>query len=189
MHRLSIGIVAFTLLVAACSNEGGDLSSGHQDATATGTPPPAVTPARTASAPTASEPPARARPLSNAERRRLRSIAGSVERAIALFDRSVPACPKATRGGCVDRAWAVLVVDLDWPPYYLRRFAARTRGCQPLAVAVQGVNGFNLAARQVDYGDPGDYATPTRRHDYLALVDGLRPVPDELRAAAASHCR
>jgi hypothetical protein len=188
MRRLLLVMVVVTLLVAACSSEGGDLPSGHQDATAT-TPPQGGTPATTASRQTASEPPAEARPLSNAERKRLRSIAGSVERAIALFDRSVHACPKATRGSCVDRAWAVLVVDLDWPPYYLRRFAARTRGCQPLAVAVQGVNSFNLGARQVDYGDPGDYATPTRRRDYLALVDGLRAVPDELCAAAASHCR
>lgn len=52
-------------------------------------------------------------------------------------------------------------------------------------MAAQGIYGFNLAARQVDYGDPGDYATPTRRLDYLALVDGLRPVPEELRAAAS----
>jgi hypothetical protein len=188
MHRLSIVMVVFTVLVAACGNGGRDLSSGHHDSTATGTPPPAATPATTASGQSASEPPARARLPSSAERRRLRSIAGSVERAVALFDTSVRACPKATRGGCVDRAWAVLVVDLDWPPYYLRRFAARTRGCQLLAVAVQGVNSFNLAARQVDYGDPGEYATPTRRRGYLVLVDGLRPVPDELRAAA-SHCR
>ena len=56
----------------------------------------------------------------------------------------------------MDRAWAVLIVDLDWPPYYLRRFDARTRGCEPLAYAVKGVNGFNLAARQIDFGDPAE---------------------------------
>ena len=116
------------------------------------------------------------------------SIAGSVERAIALFNSSVQDCPPATREGCADRAWAVLVGDLDGPPYYLRHFATRTRGCGPLTVAVQGIYGFNLAARQIDYGDPRDYATPTRRLDYLALVDGLRPAPDNLRAAA-SRCR
>ncbi len=181
-------IIAFTVLVAACSSEERDRSSGHNDSTATGRTAAAGTPKTTAGIQTAPQPPARARPLSNAERRRLRSIAGSVERAIALFDRSVPDCPKAILEGCADRAWAVLVGDLDWPPYYLRRFAARTRGCELLAVAVQGIYGFNLAARQIDYGDPGDYATPTRRLDYRALVDGLRPVPDELRAAA-SRCR
>jgi hypothetical protein len=178
-------MLVVVVLVAACSNEGRDSSSGHPDSTATGTPPAAM--AAQTTVPTTEEP-SRARRLSNAERRRLRSIAASVERAIMLFDRSVRACPDATWEGCVDRAWAVLVVDLDWPPYYLRRFAARTRGCEPLAVAVQGVNGFNLGARQVDYGDPGEYATPTRRRDYLALVDGLRPAPDELRTAAASGC-
>ena len=190
MHRLPIVLIAFVVLVAACDSEGRDSSSRRHDSTGTGTPPPAETAGTTAaSGQTAPQPPASARPLSSAERRRLISIAGSVERAITLFDRSVDACPKATRGGCVDRAWSVLVVDLDWPPYYLRRFAARTRGCERLAVAVQGVNAFNLGARQVDYGDPGDYSTPFRRRDYLALVDGLRPVPDELRAAAASRCR
>ena len=148
----------------------------------------AATPATTAGGQTAPQPRARARPLSNAERRRLRSIAGSVERAIALFDRSVPDCPEAIREGCADRAWAVLAGDLDWPPYYLTRIATRTRGCELLAVAAQGIYGFNLAARQIDYGDPRDYATPTRRLDYLALVDGLRPIPEKLRAAA-SRCR
>lgn len=188
MRRLSIMIIAFTVLVAACSNDERDRSSGHNDSTATGTPAAAATPATTAGGQAAPQPPAHARPLTIAERRRLTSIAGSVEHAIALFDRSVPDCPEAIREGCADRAWAILVGDLDWPPYYLRHFAARTRGCELLAVAVQGIYGFNLGARQVDYGDPSDYATPTRRFDYRALVDGLRPVPDELRAAA-SRCR
>jgi hypothetical protein len=115
-------------------------------------------------------------------------IAGSVDRAIDLFDNTVRSCPKRTREACVERAWAVVVVDLDWPPYYLRRYDARRRGCESLAFAVRGVNGFVLAARQLDYGDPADYGTPARRLDYLAAVDGLRPVPADLRTAATS-CR
>jgi hypothetical protein len=188
MRCVSIVTVLVTVLVAACGNESRDISSGHPDSTATGTPPAANAPTTPPTEQTAPELPARARRLSTAERRRLRSIAKSIEHAVVLFDRSVRACPDTTWEGCVDRAWAVLVGDLDWPPYYLRRFDARTRGCESLALAVTGVNGFNLGARQVDYGDPGDYATPTRRRDYLALVDGLRPVPDELRTAAASRC-
>jgi len=182
-------MIAVVILAAACDDEGRDSLARAPDSTGTGAPVAAETAGRTASEQTAAEPPAAARLLSNAQRRRLVSIAGSVERAVGRFDRSVQSCPRATLGGCVDRAWSVLVADLDWPPNYLRRFGARTRGCAPLAVAVQGVNGFNLAARQVDFGDPGDYATPTRRRSYLASVDGLRPVPDELRAAAASGCR
>ena len=116
-------------------------------------------------------------------------IARSVDNAVDLFDKTLRSCPKLTQEACMDRAWAVIVGDLDWPPYYLRRLDARTRGCEPLAYAVKGVNSFNLAARQIDFGDPAEYGTPTRRRDYLALVDGLRPVPHELRAAAASHCR
>jgi hypothetical protein len=189
VHRLSIVMIAVVVLAAACDDEARDSRSRGHDSTMTGTPVVAETAGTTASGPNAAEQPAHARPLSSGERRRLISLAGSIERAITLFDKSVHACPKATRGACVDRAWSVLVVDLDWPPYYLRRFAARTRGCDLLAVAVQGVNGFNLGARQVDFGDPGDYATPARRRDFLALVDGLRPVPDALRAAAASRCR
>jgi hypothetical protein len=186
MRRLLLVVVVITL-AAGCVNEGQDVASEHADPTATGATPAAESPATTTPGLT-TRAPARGRRLSNAERIRLKSIATSVERAITLFDGSVRACPDATWEGCVDRAWSVLVGDLDWPPYYLRRFDARTRGCQPLAVAVQGVNGFNLAARQVDYGDPDAYATPIRRRDYLALVDGLRPVPDELRTAAASRC-
>lgn len=188
MRRMVLATLSAAVLVAACSNEERDRSSGYNDSTATSTPAAAATATTTAGGQTAPQPPAHARPLSNAERRRLSSIAGSVERAIALFDSSVPDCRKSTREGCADRAWAILVGDLDWPPYYLRRFAARTRGCKLLGVAVQGVYGFNLAARQVDYGDAGDYAAPSRHLDYRALVDGLRPVPDDLRAAA-SRCR
>ena len=88
----------------------------------------------------------------------------------------------------LDRAWAVIVVDLDWPPYYLRRLDARTRGCEPLAYAVKGGNGFNLAARQIDFGDLAEYGTPTRRRDYLAPADGWWPVPTDMRDAA-SRCR
>jgi hypothetical protein len=72
----------------------------------------------------------------------------SIGTAIDLFDTTVSACPDATWEACVDRAWAVLYWHLDWPPYYLRRLGARTRGCEALAVAVKGVSSFNLAARQ-----------------------------------------
>jgi hypothetical protein len=186
MHRLLL-VVVVALLAVGCGNDEREGSLGRPDSTETGAPPAAEAAAPTTPGLTTPAT-ARARRLSNAEQRRLESIANSIERAVVLFDRSARACPDATWEGCVDRAWSVLVGDLDWPPYYLRRYAARTRGCEPLAVAVQGVNGFNLAARQVDYGDPDEYATPTRRRDYLALVDGLRPVPDELRTAAASRC-
>ena len=94
------------------------------------------------------------------------------------------ACPTAGWEGCVDQAWSVLYSDLDWPPYYLRRLGARTRGCEALAVAVKGVSSFNLAARQLDYGDPPEVGTATGRRDRLVLVDMLRPSPSEVRAAA-----
>jgi len=45
----------------------------------------------------------------------------------------------------------------------LPRLDARKRGCEPLAVGVKEVNGFNLAARHVDFGDPAEYGTATRR--------------------------
>jgi hypothetical protein len=115
-------------------------------------------------------------------------IARSVDDAIDRFSATVRACPRRGWEPCVHRAWAVIVNDLDWPPYYLRLLGARTRGCESLAFAVDGVNGFNLAARQLDYGDPAEYGTPTRGGEYIALVDGLRPLPTDLRAAA-SGCR
>ncbi len=78
---------------------------------------------------------------------------------------------------------------MDWPPYYFQRLGTRGRECEPLAYAAKGVYSFNLAAKQLDYGDPAEVGTPTTRRDRLALVDSLRPVPSELRTAAASACR
>jgi len=112
-----------------------------------------------------------------------------VANAIDLFDATVMACPDAGWEGCVDRAWSVLYVDMDSPPYYLRQLGARTRGCELLAIAVKGVSSFTLAARQLEYGDPADVGTAIGRRDRLAVVDALRPTPSELRSAAASLCR
>ena len=114
-------------------------------------------------------------------------IAGSVDSAIARFDTTVRGCDGWA--SCVDGAWAVIVADMDWPPYYFQRLGTRGRECEPLAYAAKGVYSLNLAARQLDYGDPAEVGTPTTRRDRLALVDVLRPVPSELRAAAASACR
>src|SRR5687768_15932002 len=114
MKRMVLATLSGAVLVAACSNEEGNRSSGDDDSSANGTPAAAVAPATTAGERTAWQPPVQARPLSNAEQSRLRSIAGSVERAIALFDGSVPECPKSIREACADRAWAILVGDLEW---------------------------------------------------------------------------
>ena len=188
--RLS-SIVAVLAVVASASGCGGNAAERSPEQVDSPTEQPATASAPAASGPTVAQPttsPSRLRPLTTAQRNRLKMIAGSVDRAIDLFDKTVRSCPKRTREACIDRAWAVIVVDLDWPPYYLRRYDARLRGCESLAFAVRGVNGFVLAARQVDYGDPADYGTKTRRLDYLAAVDGLRHVPTDLRAGA-SDCR
>ena len=158
------------------------------EARATGTP--ALDPAGTTQ-PQASTPEtsAHGRPLTSAEKARLRSIARSIESATDHFDKTYRACPPATWAACLDRAWEVLYWSTDWPPYYLRHFDTRTRGCPELVVAVDGVNSFVLGGRQVIFGDPAEYGTSIQRSSYLALVDGLRPVPSELREAAASGCR
>ena len=188
MLRTSIAVLVLSALVSGCGGEGRDAAapqaeSAASDTTATGEPAVAnetvVSPAE----------PARSRPLTATERKRLRTIATSVDAAIDLFDATVLACPEAGPKACVDRAWSVLYWDMDWPPYYLRRLGARTRGCEPLAVAVKGVSSFRLAAIQLDYGDPAEVGTAIQRRDRLSLVDALRPVPSELRTAAASGCR
>ena len=192
MHTVRTSSVA--LLVAAA------IASGCGEQAQNTAPPPAAPAASDTASPGSGAgpandtiaPPAKAagsRPLTSPERKRLREIAASIGAAIDLFDRSVRGCPDATWEACVDRAWAVLVIDLDWPPYYLRRFDARTRGCETLALAVKGVSSFNLAARQLNYGDPAEVGTAIGRRDRLALVDALRPTPSELRAAADSGCR
>jgi hypothetical protein len=130
VRRLSIIVVVVTAHAAGCGNDGRDASLERPDLTETGAPPTAGVPATTTAGLTTPAP-NRARRLSSAERRRPRSIARSIEHAVVLFDRSVRACPDATWEGCVDRAWAALVGDLDWlaallpPP--LRRSYARLR--------------------------------------------------------------
>jgi hypothetical protein len=133
-----------------------------------------------------SRPSGRLAPLTLPQRRQLQAIATSIDRAVDQFDATIRACNHWA--SCVDAAWAIVVADLDWPPYYLQRIGARGRGCEPLGYAATGIYGFNLGVRQLDYAAPAEDGMSTRS-DYLALVDGLRPVPSELRSAAASGCR
>jgi hypothetical protein len=186
-HALLASLALFAFVVG-CGGEAHDAARPQGDAAASDTTAidkTAVAPETVAS----SAQPARSRPLTAAERMRLRTIATSVGNAIDLFDATVLACPDAGWEGCVDRAWSVLYWDMDWPPYYLRLLGARTRGCESLAIAVKGVSSFTLAARQLEYGDPAEVGTAIGRRDRLALVDALRPTPSELRSAAASACR
>jgi hypothetical protein len=124
-------------------------------------------------------------PLTPGDRTHLRIMASTIEASVKRFDRAVRACHGDA--SCLDRAWAVVVAErYEW--YYLLPLRARARNCEPLGYAASGVYGFDLGAKQVDYGDPAEYGTPERRRDYLALVDGLRPVASALRDAAAD-CR
>jgi hypothetical protein len=175
-------------LVVGCGGEAQDVARPQGDAAASETAAIGETAVTTETVAPPAEP-ARSRPLTAAERRRLRMIATHVGNAIHLIDATVAACPDAGWEGCVDRAWSVLYSDMDWPPYYLRQLGARTRGCGSLATAVKGVSSFTLSARQLEYGDPAEVGTAIGRRDRLALVDALRPTPSELRSAAASGCR
>jgi hypothetical protein len=114
-------------------------------------------------------------------------IAARLEDAIERFDRMLGECEDASRSSCVDGAWAVIVLDADWPLWYLVPMRPRARGCDALAAATAALDGFNLGGRQVDYGPPGEEAA-SRSGARLALVDTLRPLPSELRAAATATC-
>jgi hypothetical protein len=188
MLRSAAALLVLSALVSACGGEARNAAPAQAEQAASDTAATAAPTPTTEAVETPGEA-TRAHLLSSSERNRLRSIATSVGAAIDLFDATVVACPNAGRDGCFDRAWSVLYWNMDWPPYYLRRFGARTRGCDALAVAVKGVSSFNLAARQLDYGDPAEVGTATGRRDRLALVDMLRPSPSELRTAADSACR
>ena len=78
---------------------------------------------------------------------------------------------------CVDRASSALYAGMVAPqlghgaPYYLRRLRRSHAWLQSLAIAVKGVSSFNLAAKQLEYGDPAEVGTAIRRRDRLALVD------------------
>jgi hypothetical protein len=136
-----------------------------------------------------SKPGGRHAPLTSTERGQLRAIATTIDQVVDQFDATVRECDPGTRASCLDRAWAAIVAVLDWPPYYLHRIGARGRDCDPLGYAATGIYGFNLGVAQLDYAAPTDDGMSARRSDYLALVDGLRSVPSDLRAAAASGCR
>jgi hypothetical protein len=181
-------VVAMALLAAGCGGSGGDPSTpSPRGAPPSGTPE-TPTVSRTQGTAQSEGDPLPSHQLSGAERRRVASIASRLERAIERFDRMVVHCDGNSRRACIDRAWAVIVVEAEWPLYYLVRMTPNARGCGDLALATAHLDGFNLAGRQLDYGPPGEDSA-ARSNDLLALVDTLRPVPDEFRAAAADECR
>ena len=190
MPRVAITLIFVAALAVAC---GGRERESPSDVAPSANSEPAVeSDATTSPESTKSESPVHARPLSSAEQARLRSIAKGIDDAIELFDMTYRDCPPATWSSCVDRAWKILHATTTLPQYQYYgeyHFDARTRGCEPLAVAVNSANSFVLGAQQVLYGDPAEVGTSNQRSSYLALVDGLRPVPSELREAATSGCR
>jgi hypothetical protein len=192
-HAL-LAILVLSAFVVGCGGKGQDADRPQVDAAASDSTTTGETAVATQTVASPVEP-ARSRPLTAAERRRLLTIATSVDGVIDLFDETVRACPDVGWEACVDRAWSALYSGMVGPqlghgaPHYLRQLHARTRGCESLAVAVKGVNSFNLAAKQLEYGDPAEVGTATGRRDRFALVDMLRPAPSELRSAATSACR
>jgi hypothetical protein len=172
-------IVAAALLMAGCGEEAREAQPEAAAGPALQAPPPPVS-----ETPASTKPSAAVVPLTPAQRRQLRAIATSIDNVADEFDGTVRAC--SHQPSCVDAAFALVVADLDWPPYYLQRIGARQRDCEPLTSAATGIYGFNLGVRQLDYAAMADDAT--RQRDQLALVDSLRPVPYDLRSAAASGC-
>ncbi len=191
MGRVLIVVTALAIAGGGGGGGGGERGADRVDRTE---PAVAGTAAPSVAAPApAVEPPARGarrmprRPLSSGERKILRMLARSSS-AVGRYDATMNTCGSARWASCLDNAWRGIVTDLDWPPYYLRRFDTQSRRCEPLSNAANGIYGFNNGARQLDYSDP-DIDTSFRRTSYLALVDGLRPVPSELLDAVASGCR
>lgn len=191
MRRVLVLLLGIAALGSGCG--GGDSTeqaisdSDAARAPAPVAPAPAANETRAALVP---EPHAQRRPLSGHERKVLRMLARSVGDAIDRYDANanLNTCEAARWATCLDNAWRGIVTDLDWPPYYLRLFDTHTRQCEPLSNAVNGVYGFNIGAKQLDYSDP-DVDASLQRSGHPALVDGLRPVPSELLDAAAGGCR
>lgn len=176
-------IVATALLAVGCgSGDDTPAETVRPEAPPTiSTPEPTVTVETTATRAAAT-----GEPLTGSERRRVRWIAARLEDAIARFDRRVAGCG-GSHSACIDEAWRVIVIDAEWPLHYLVPMRPRARGCAALAAATAQLDGFNLGGRQMDYGPPGE-AGPSQSSARLALVDALRPLPEELREAAASSC-
>lgn len=180
---LGILLLLSMAVAAACGGEPNDETASAVEASA----PVATTVPADAEKGASATTVRRSAPLSPLERRRVTTIASRLDRAIDRFDRSVSSCTGANRGACIDRAWAVIVTDAEWPLYYLVRMRPRARSCDALAEAMAELDGFNLAGRQVDYGPPGETGE-SKSSARLALVDTLRPLPEELRSAAAARC-
>ena len=129
------------------------------------------------------------RPLSAAEGRRLRMIATSVGQRHRPLRRDRPCLSDAHPEACVDRAGPFSSSTWTGPRTTSAASMRARAAASHWRYAVKGVSSFNLAARQLDYGDPAEVGTAIGRRDCLALVDVLRPAPSELRVAAASGCR
>lgn len=140
-----------------------------------------------ASAPARAQRPVRA--LSAIELRRIREVAARVERGLAIFDRRTRSCTGGNRARCIDTAWQGIVGDVLGSEWDLTAFRDLPRGCASLDAAIDAILGFNLGARQIDYGPPGEVDAASRLGERLALVDTLRPIPSELRASATAPCR
>jgi hypothetical protein len=146
-------------------------------------------PPPTSAAPAASEPSGRLQPLTAPQRRQLRALATAIDQVLDEFDTASRECSPSPQASCLDRPWAAVVAVVQWRPYDLNRIGARRRHCEPLGYAATAIHGFSLGAAQLGYGAPPEDGVSTGRLDYEALVDTLRPVPSDLRAAAASGCR
>ena len=176
MRTPSVALLLAIVIASGCGGEPADPAPEPVDSQAE----PSVG-ADTKGATEAGASSARLRPLTASERKQLRMIAESIENVVDEFDNTVRGCDQ-----CVDAAFPLVVADLDWPPYYLQRISARQRGCDPLAAAATGIYGFNLEVRQLDSAAVAE--SGTRQRDQVALVDGLRYIPYDLRDAASS-CR
>lgn len=128
------------------------------------------------------------RPLSAIDRRRIREVATRIERGIVIFEHRTRSCAERERPRCIETAWQGIVGDVLGSEWDLTAFRDLQNRCPSLDAAIEAILGFNLGARQIDYGPPGEVDAASRQSERLALVDMLRPIPSELRASETAAC-
>jgi hypothetical protein len=133
--------------------------------------------------------------------RQSRSIpirADEIEAAVADWDDRLDACAGPTADGddpaatCTRAAWEQLFDQMDVAQYYLLRLLGPLHGgaChESLTVALDAVHGFLSGAVPTNVVWLDDQQQPPSRFDLESIVDLVRPVPAQMRTAAATARR
>ena len=147
---------------------------------------------------TTSATPGAATRLTPRQSRSIPTRADEIEAAVADWDDRLDACAGPTADGddpaatCTRAAWEQLFDQMDVAQYYLLRLLGPLHGgaCHgSLTAALDAVHGFLSGAVPTNVVWLDEQQQPPSRFDLESIVDLVRPVPAQMRTAAATACR